>query len=104
MKFHHAIPVSADYVIHRLGQNVRRIRMEAGLTQELLAERCSKFKAQIPHIEDGTVTSNLAMLLTLAEALEVEPSVLLLPTPLRSASPPTPARPQSGPEPQNLPI
>ena len=58
-------------------ENVRRIRMEAGISQELLAERCTKYKRQIPHIENGTAKVNLSMIVVLAEALEVDPGTLL---------------------------
>jgi transcriptional regulator with XRE-family HTH domain len=59
------------------GQNIRKLRLAAGLTQEALAQRCTKYKKQIPSIEDGSANVKLSMIFVLAQALEVDPSVLL---------------------------
>jgi transcriptional regulator with XRE-family HTH domain len=57
--------------------NVQRLRLLAGLSQDALAERCSKYKKQIPKIEDGTAKVNLSMIYVLAQALNVDPATLL---------------------------
>lgn len=62
-------------------QNVRRLRLEAGISQEALAERCVKYKKQIPKIEKGTANVNLSMIFVLAQALDVDPGALLKETP-----------------------
>jgi transcriptional regulator with XRE-family HTH domain len=62
-------------------RNVRRLRLQAGITQQALAERCTKYQKQIPDIEDGTAQVNLSMIFVLAQALEVDPAVLLQETP-----------------------
>jgi transcriptional regulator with XRE-family HTH domain len=58
-------------------ENVRRLRMEAGLTQEALAGRCTKYKKQIAKIEAGSAEVNLSMIYVLAQALNVAPGTLL---------------------------
>jgi transcriptional regulator with XRE-family HTH domain len=62
-------------------KNVLRLRQEAGMTQEALAERCAKYKRQIPKIENGTAQVNMSMIYTLAQALEVDPAILLRESP-----------------------
>jgi transcriptional regulator with XRE-family HTH domain len=66
----------------QFSQNVRRLRLEAGISQEALAERCTKYKKQIPKIEDGTATVNLSMIFVLAQALNVDPGTLLKESPV----------------------
>lgn len=61
----------------RFGQNVRDLRQAAGLTQDMLAQRCTKYKQQIAQIEDGTARVNLSMIFVLSQALKVDPSRLL---------------------------
>ncbi|RFO97680.1 XRE family transcriptional regulator [Rhodoferax lacus] len=63
-------------------KNVLRLRQEAGMTQEALAKRCTKYKRQIPKIENGTAEVNLSMIFTLAQALEVDPATLLKESPV----------------------
>jgi transcriptional regulator with XRE-family HTH domain len=58
-------------------RNVKRLRLQAGFTQKSLAQRCTRYKSQIPKIENGTAKVNLSMIYTLALALEVEPATLL---------------------------
>ena len=62
-------------------ENVRRLRMEAGLTQEALAARCTKYKKQIAKIEAGSAEVNLSMIYVLAQALNVAPGTLLKQSP-----------------------
>ena len=58
-------------------RNVKRLRLEAGITQKSLALRCHRYKSQIPKIENGTAKVSLSMIFTLAQALEVAPELLL---------------------------
>lgn len=69
--------IKPQRMLQLFSQNVRRLRMEAGISQELLAQRCIKYKKQIPRIENGTADVNLSMIVVLAQALDVEPGVLL---------------------------
>jgi transcriptional regulator with XRE-family HTH domain len=69
--------MNSDKLLKVFSQNVERLRLEAGLSQEHLAQRCSRFRKQIPKIQDGTANVTLAMILALADALGVEPALLL---------------------------
>ncbi len=54
-----------------LGSRVRALRKQAGLTQELLAQRCHIFRPYLSRIEGGTANPSLQVLATLATALQV---------------------------------
>lgn len=71
-------PVAPCLPQQQFGQNVRRLRLQSGLTQDVLAQRCSRFKKQIPHIEAGRVVPTLTMIVVLATALGVQPHRLLV--------------------------
>lgn len=59
-----------------LGETIRRLRVEHGLTQsELAAGVCTK--AAISAMETGKIAPSLAMMYALAERLDVEPRDLL---------------------------
>jgi transcriptional regulator with XRE-family HTH domain len=57
-----------------VGGNIRRIRLRRALSQEELASRSGMDRAAIPLIENGTFTVTLAMVETLALALNVGPA------------------------------
>lgn len=61
-----------------VGEKVRALRKNAGLSQEVLAERCGIFRTYLSRIESGSANPSLVVLVTLAAALEVEPHVLLV--------------------------
>jgi len=73
--------MNSEYMLKLFSLNVRRLRLEAGLTQTDLAQRCNKFKKLIPEIEDGKAKVTLSMIVAMAQALNVEPGVLLQETP-----------------------
>lgn len=60
-----------------LGQRVRALRKQAGLTQERLAEYCGLFRPYLSRIESGTANPSLQVLTTLATALHVTVYALL---------------------------
>jgi transcriptional regulator with XRE-family HTH domain len=62
----------------QFGQNVRCLRLQSGLTHDVLAQRCNRFKRQLAQIEEGTVMPTLTMIVVLASALEVAPHELLV--------------------------
>jgi transcriptional regulator with XRE-family HTH domain len=78
------------------GENVRRIRVAAGLSQIVIAERMGIDQGNYSRLERGTAKPTLQTLFRLSEALGCEPYELLLPTdlarliallkPLRAAS------------------
>jgi transcriptional regulator with XRE-family HTH domain len=61
-----------------VGEKVRALRKNAGLSQEVLAERCGIFRTYLSRIESGAANPSLVVLVTLAHALEVEPHTLLV--------------------------
>lgn len=62
---------------HKFGLRLREIRTSRGLTQEELAYRANMSVPYLSDIERGKSSPSLAMLVDLAEALEMHPSDLL---------------------------
>lgn len=54
---------------HRIGKRIAELRMEQGLSQTQLAERCGLRQHHISRIENGTYCVGLDTLQTIAEAL-----------------------------------
>lgn len=68
-----------DDFLKTIGANVRRLRLEKGLTQMELAFACDdKDYSQINRIELGKVNFSISYLSLLALALSVEPTDLLI--------------------------
>lgn len=63
------------------GHNVRRIRTEAGLSQEELGYRSKLHRTYISSIERGERNVSLENVFAIAEALKVVPGELLKPIP-----------------------
>jgi transcriptional regulator with XRE-family HTH domain len=68
-------PRSAEHAA--LGEAVRRLRVEAGLSQEELANRMATDFTQIGGIERGTRNPSYATLLRLASTLETRPGAIV---------------------------
>jgi len=68
-------PISA--AAGEFGVRVRRCRQELGLSQEALAERSGLHWTFIGQVERGQRNLSLHNILKVAEALEVDPSVLM---------------------------
>ncbi len=64
-------------LVQLLGENVRRIRKECGLSQEELAFRAGMKRSYVSDLERGTRNPNVRALGRLADALGVTPSRLL---------------------------
>lgn len=60
-----------------LGAKVKRLRQEAGITQVMLSQRSGLFRTHLSRIECGTANPTLAAIVSIANALEVNPAVLL---------------------------
>ncbi len=60
-----------------LGAKVKRLRQEAGFTQATLSERSGLFRTHLSRIECGTANPTLAAIVSIANALGVNPVVLL---------------------------
>ncbi|RFO97470.1 transcriptional regulator [Rhodoferax lacus] len=61
-----------------VGEKIRALRKGAGLSQEVLAQRCGIFRTYLSRIESGAANPSLVVLVTLANALDVEPHALLM--------------------------
>jgi len=57
--------------------NVRRIRLDLGLSQEVLAERAGVHRTYVGMLERGEKNVTIYNIERIAEALKVEPSILL---------------------------
>lgn len=67
-----------DEFLKKIGEKVRALRIEKGLTQMELAFKCNdKDYSQINRIELGKVNFSVSYLSLLASVLEVEPQDLL---------------------------
>ena len=62
-----------------LGQRIRELRAQKGVTQEELADRCGMFRTYLSRIESGQANPTLTALHTLARGLEVSVLELLSP-------------------------
>lgn len=65
------------YLRRRLAEHVRRIRLEKGISQELLSVKCGFHRTYVSQIERATTNITLDNLQKLALGLEVDPSELL---------------------------
>ena len=64
-------------VSNMVGENVRRLRLERGLTQEELAQRVGVYQSAIGQVERGETNPLVSTLIQIARALDVEPADLL---------------------------
>ena len=65
-------------IIKVFGTNLRRKRLEKGLSQEKFAELCNLHRTYISDIECFTRNISLETVQKIADALEVEPFTLLM--------------------------
>ena len=65
----------------RLGQNVRRFRLERGLSQEALADEADIHRTYVSDVERGARNPTIVIVDKLARALRVQASDLLAPGP-----------------------
>ncbi|MBY0275762.1 helix-turn-helix domain-containing protein [Candidatus Binatia bacterium] len=76
--------------------NVRRLRERQGLTQEQLAGRAGVAPRYVQEVERARTNLSLKMLVSLADALDVDPRRLMRPAPpLTVARPGRPAHTRS---------
>lgn len=64
-------------LVQLLGQNVRRLRIECGLSQEELAFRAGMKRSYLSDLERGTRNPTVRALGRLADALSVTPHTLI---------------------------
>lgn len=66
------------YSLQRLvAANLRRLRLENGLSQEELAARCGYHRTYVGSVERGERNITLSTLEAIAEALSIDPRELL---------------------------
>lgn len=70
------IKIKDKKFIKLFGQNLRRIRIEKGFTQEDLANDADIFISQIGRIERGEINTTISTINALAIALNIKPSEL----------------------------
>ncbi|WP_293302617.1 helix-turn-helix domain-containing protein [Pedobacter sp. UBA4863] len=66
-----------DAILRRLGERIRQIRKEKGITQGQLAYSIDKDQQSIQRLEKGNVNPSLYYLCEIADGLGVEISYLL---------------------------
>ena len=73
-------------ILRVIGDNVRRARLRANLTQECLAELADVHWQTISHVENGKFPFSVATFVRISQALEASPNRLLdgLPEPDRT--------------------
>ena len=54
-----------------VGKQVRRLRLRANLTQDVLSERCGIYRTYLSRIEAGSANPTLLVLIALASTLNV---------------------------------
>jgi transcriptional regulator with XRE-family HTH domain len=64
-----------------VGRNIKRIRLQAGLTQEQFAERSGFAQQYVSSLENGRRNPTVVTVFELASALGVSPIDLLRPDP-----------------------
>lgn len=76
---HHTQTTQKNLLREVLAQNVRRVRLEQGISQEELAFRCELDRTYISAVERSIWNISLGNIEKIAMALKVEPWQLLLP-------------------------
>jgi transcriptional regulator with XRE-family HTH domain len=61
-----------------LSRQVRAFRTEAGLTQQMLADKCGIYRTYLSRIEGGDANPSLNVLAALADTLNIEIHQLLM--------------------------
>lgn len=64
-------------VAHRFGENLRRVRRRAGISQEELGMRSSLHRTEIGLLERGARVPRIDTLIKIASALTIPPGELL---------------------------
>lgn len=73
----HPKPPQSRRTAQAVGRELRRLRVAAGLSQEILAERVGVHRTQIGFLERGENTTGIHTLALLAAALDTKASDIL---------------------------
>ena len=66
------------------GRQVKRYRLEAGLTQDIASERCGIYRTYLSRIEVGCANPTVNVMAALADTLHIELYKLFLEPPMIS--------------------
>lgn len=69
--------ISEPIVIKLLADNVRKYRLQTGMSQTTLAGLVGVTYSQIARIELAEVNTSVSMIYLIAKALDIQPSLLL---------------------------
>ncbi len=61
---------------NKLGDNLRKFRLNKGLTQEMLADKAEIQRSQVTRIERGVTNPTIKTLLLIVEVLEIDLKLL----------------------------
>lgn len=64
--------------LKRIGENIKKLRTEQGMTQSQLAELAGISNVHMSHIETGTVAMSLDSLINITNSLKTTPDSILL--------------------------
>ena len=70
--FYYVIKVKNKKFMQAFGENLKKLRKEANLTQEDLANDCNISLSQIGRIERGEINTTISTLYVLSQALHLE--------------------------------
>jgi DNA-binding XRE family transcriptional regulator len=65
--------------LNTLAHNVRHFRRLQKVSQQVLADRCGIYRTYLSRIETGKCNPSLTVLVTLSNALDIQPHALLAP-------------------------
>jgi len=68
-----------EQLLSRIGENIKKARLEQGLTQEALADIADLHRTFVGAVERGERNVSILTLAKIAEALDVETETLLTP-------------------------
>lgn len=74
MEFYSVNKLDKKNILIEFGNNVRRIRLESGLTQEQLANELGVEISQISRIERGVINTSVTTLYSISKTLKIEVS------------------------------
>jgi putative transcriptional regulator len=68
---------SKEIILKKLGERIREIRKDRGISQKQLAHSIGKDQQSIQRLEAGNINPSYYYLIEIANGLEIEPSKLL---------------------------
>ena len=71
------LPTAVMTLVEQFGLNVQRLRKAQSLTQEELSHRCDMKRSYLSDVERGVRSPAIRALERIAEALGVEPAILV---------------------------